>query len=244
MRKVAQFLVVGVGLVALLRQGEVLAERLDFQVRHLRNQLKGVAGRSQPLLQDGAGLFQVVVPPVDGRQLEVQSGVGEVGLEAGADRGGLPAGAVGRRRRPLGLRRRPADAVFLALGLVRSRLDAGRVRRGGGVGHGALVVAAGDRLVDGQVLQLAVGLLVGRPDLAHQVPQRDRLHEVAALLVELGQGAVERPQRLRLLPGLLQQPHRQVQLAQRVGGLGHVHLDAHLPRVARRTRSPCSSTPR
>ena len=178
-------------------EGQVLAERLDVQVRQLRRQLEGVAGRPQALLQDGAGLLQLVVPAVDGRQLQVQAGVGRVGLElARIGAASRPARSVGGRR-AFGLgggrRRRGTPWTWTGPGRTADR----RCPFGlgtAGVGHGPLVVAAGDGLVDGQVLELAVGLLVGRLGLAHQVPQGDGLGEVAALLVEAGQGAVERGQ--------------------------------------------------
>ena len=153
-----------------------------------------------------------------------------------ASRPGRSAGG----RAPFRLGGGRADAVLLGFGLdlIGRRIDAAvRLGDGRGFGDRPFVVAAGDGFVDGQVLELAAGLLVGRLGLAHQVPQGDGLREVAALFVETSQGAVEGGAGLRLLPRLFQQPDRQIELAQAVGGGGHVHLGADVPRVAAPARA-------
>ena len=76
------------------------------------------------------------------------------------------------------------------------------------------------------------GLHVGGVRLLHELPEDDRLLEVAALLEEAGQGPVEGRVLRVLLPGLVEGEDGEVEEPEGVERLGHVHLRAHVPRVA------------
>ena len=85
----AQLGIVRLGLVLLLRDGQVAAERLDVEVGQLQTQLEGIAGRSQAFLEDGAGFVQLVAATINGGQLQIQIGAGRILLETGAQRTGF-----------------------------------------------------------------------------------------------------------------------------------------------------------
>ncbi len=95
-----------------------------------------------------------------------------------------------------------------------------------------VVLAAGNGFRGGQVLVLALGFAIVGLELADQAPESDGLGEVAALLVEAGQAAIEVQVLGASFAGLFQQPDRGVEQAQRVGGLGHGHLRGNVPRIA------------
>ena len=148
-------------------------------------------------------------------------------------RGGCGRRGLGFRRRSTALPQPPGcgsliRTVFLGLARWDRRilLVFGLTAR-----ESRVILAARDGIVGCEILDLVLCFHVAGLDFADQFPQGNGLGEVAALLVQTGQGAVETRIERLLVPSLFQNPDAQVEQSQLPGSLGHVHLGAHIPGI-------------